>query len=157
MPLGLLVTVPFPDLLTVKRWVVGVLLNVAVTVTVVLLPGLAGSVTVQGAVPVQAPLQPANDESDAGAAFKVTDVAASNLFEHVAPQSMPAGVEVTVPLPAPCLVTVMVTVRASVTVRSTGVPADKVTLGALPEKTFCGGVAPLKAATVMVRFGPTGA
>jgi hypothetical protein len=157
MPLGLLVTVPFPDFVTVKWRVLAVLLNVAVTATVVLLPGLAGSVNVQGNVPEQPPpLHPANDEPDAGAAFKVTDVPASNWFEQVAAQLlMPAGVDVTVPLPAPCFVTVMVTVRASVTVRFTGVPAVKVTLGALPEKIFTFAV--LNAATVIVRLGPTGA
>jgi len=136
-----------------------VLLKVAVTVTVVLLPGLAGSVNMQGTVPKQPPpLQPTNDEPAAAAAFKVTDVPASNWFEQVAAQLLiPAGVDVTVPLPTPPFVTVMVTVRASVTVRFTGVPAVKVTLGTLPEKILSGVVPPLKAATVIVRLGPTGA
>jgi len=42
-----------------------------------------GSVTVQGPVPEQPPLHPANEEPDAGTAFKVTDVPASNRFECV--------------------------------------------------------------------------
>src|SRR5262245_41185767 len=101
MPLGLLVTVPapVPDLLTVN-WCVGMVLNVADTLT---LP-----VTVQGPLPEQAPPQLTNDEPAAAAAFKATEVPASNWFEQVAPQLMPAGVEVTVPLPVPCLVTVMI-------------------------------------------------
>src|SRR5206468_6746829 len=114
-------------------------------------------VTVQGPVPEQAPLQPPNEEPGAGAAFKATEVPASNWVEQVAPQSIPAGVEVTVPLPAPPLVTVTVIVRASVTVRFTGAPGVRVTPGSVPEKIFCGGVAALKAPTVMVRLVPIGA
>src|SRR5262245_14411728 len=102
MPLGLLVTVPFPDLLTVNWCVLAMVLNVADT--------LALPVTVQGPLPEQAPPQLINDEPAAAAAFKATEVPASNWFEQVAPQLMPAGVEVTVPLPVPSLVTVMVIV-----------------------------------------------
>jgi hypothetical protein len=100
MPLGLLVTVPVPvpDLLTVN-WFVGIVLNVADT--------LALPVTVQAPFPEQAPPQLTNDEPAAAAAFNATEVPASNWFEQVAPQLMPAGVEVTVPLPVPCLVTVI--------------------------------------------------
>ena len=105
MPLGLLVTVPVPlpvpDLLTVN-WFVGIALNVADT--------LALPVTVQAPLPEQAPPQLTNDEPAAAAAFKATDVPVSNWFEQVAPQLMPAGVEVTVPFPVPCLVTAMVIV-----------------------------------------------
>src|SRR5262245_27791616 len=101
MPLGLLVTVPVPvpDLLTVN-WFVGMVLNVADT--------LALPVTLQGPLPEQAPPQLTNDEPAAAAAFKATEVPGSNWFEQIAPQLMPAGVEVTVPLPVPCLVTVMI-------------------------------------------------
>ena len=103
MPLGLLVTVPVPlpvpDLLTVN-WFVGMVLNVADT--------LAVPVTVQGPLPEQAPPQLTNDEPAAAAAFKATEVPTSNWFEQVIPQLIPAGVEVTVPLPVPCLVTVMI-------------------------------------------------
>jgi hypothetical protein len=59
-------------------------------------------------LPEQAPPQLTNDEPAAAAAFKATEVPASNWCEQVAPQLMPAGVEVTVPLPVPCLVTVMI-------------------------------------------------
>src|SRR5262249_53675892 len=105
MPLGLLVTVPVPvpDVVTVNWFVLAMVLNVADT--------LALPVTVQGPLPEQAPPQLTNDEPAAAAAFKATeDVPASNWCEQVAPQLMPAGVEVTVPLPVPCLVTVMVIV-----------------------------------------------
>ena len=104
MPLGLLVTVPVPvpDLLA-ANWCVGTVLNIADT--------LALSVTVQAPLPEQAPPQLTNDEPAAAAAFKATEVPALNWFEQVAPQSIPAGVEVTVPLPVPCLVTVMVIVE----------------------------------------------
>jgi hypothetical protein len=64
-------------------------------------------VTVQGPLPEHAPPQLTNDEPAAAAAFKATEVPGSNWFEQIAPQLMPAGVEVTVPLPVPCLVTVM--------------------------------------------------
>jgi len=102
IPLGLLVTVPVPvpDVVTVNWCVAGMVLNVADT--------LAVPVTVQAPLPEQAPPQLTNDEPAAAAAFKATEVPASNWCEQVAPQLMPAGVEVTVPLPVPCLVTVMV-------------------------------------------------
>jgi hypothetical protein len=102
IPLGLLVTVPVPvpDVVTVNWFVLAMVLNVADT--------LALPVTVQGPLPEQAPPQLTNDEPAAAAAFKATEVPASNWCEQVAPQLMPAGVEVTVPLPVPCLVTVMI-------------------------------------------------
>jgi hypothetical protein len=63
-------------------------------------------VTVQLPVPVHAPLQPVNVEPVAGAAVRVTLVPELKLALHVAPQLMPAGDEVTVPLPVPALPTV---------------------------------------------------
>lgn len=55
-------------------------------------------VTVQvGAVPLQAPLQPRKVLAGGGVATSVTVVPALNLAEQVPPQSMPAGVLVTVP------------------------------------------------------------
>jgi hypothetical protein len=63
-------------------------------------------VTLQAPVPVQAPLQPAKVEPVAGAAVRLTAVPLVNEAEQVAPQEMPAGVLVTVPLPVPDLVTV---------------------------------------------------
>src|SRR5437899_10582162 len=67
-------------------------------------------VTVQAPVPVQLPLQPLKVEPAAGAAVKVTMVPMANAAEQVAPQEMPAGVLVTVPLPTPVFVTVSVKV-----------------------------------------------
>jgi hypothetical protein len=102
MPAGLLVTVPAPEppLLTVS---VKVCPNVAVTVVAAL------SVTVQGPAPEQPPpLQPVNAEPAAGAAVRVTAVPLANEAAHVAPQAMPVGALVTVPVPVPDLVTVSV-------------------------------------------------
>jgi hypothetical protein len=69
--------------------------NVAVT-------ALAESmVTVQLPVPVHAPLQPVNVDMPSGIAVSVTIVPVPNNAEHVAPQLMPAGLDVTLPLPVP--------------------------------------------------------
>src|SRR5207244_6385826 len=67
-------------------------------------------VTVQVPVPVQPPpLQPEKVEPAAGTAVKVTEVPLANLAEQpMPPQTMPAGALVTVPLPAPALLTVSV-------------------------------------------------
>ena len=70
---------------------------------------------------------------------------------------MPAGEEVTVPLPLPCFCTVTVKSRTNAISRLTGAPAVKFTSGDVPLKIFTGGESPLKADTVIVRFGPTGA
>jgi hypothetical protein len=62
--------------------------------------------TVQEPVPVQPPpLQPAKTEPEAGTAVSVTVVPPENDREQVVPQLMPLGLLVTVPLPAPFLVT----------------------------------------------------
>src|ERR1044072_6522175 len=58
-------------------------------------------VTTQATRPVQSPLQPTNIESTSGVAVSVTMVLQSKPTEHVAPQSMPAGVEVIEPVPVP--------------------------------------------------------
>jgi len=105
MPAGLLVTVPIPEpvlfTVSVKAW------RAKVAVTVV----AAFRVTVQVPVPEQPPpLQPEKVEPAAGAAVKVTAVPLANAAEHVAPQAMPAGLLVTVPAPAPALLTVSVKV-----------------------------------------------
>jgi hypothetical protein len=85
---------------------------VAVTVVAAL------SVTVQVPVPEQPPpLQPLNVDPAAGAAVKVTPVPLANAAEHVAPQEMPAGLLVTVPLPVPVFETVSVKVDVRVTVK----------------------------------------
>src|SRR2546425_11646210 len=79
-----------------------VMAKVAVTACAALI------VTLQAPVPVQLPLQPVKVEPAAGAAVKVTAVPLVNEAEQVAPQEMPAGALVTVPLPAPALGTVSV-------------------------------------------------
>src|SRR5205807_9093238 len=63
-------------------------------------------VTLQVPVPVQLPLQPVKVAPAAGAGVRVTTVPVVRAVEQVAPQEIPAGVLVTVPLPAPALVTV---------------------------------------------------
>ena len=101
MPAGELVTVPLPapDLVTVRAK--DDCTKAAVTVVA------AFMVTVQEPVPVQPPpLQPEKVEPAAGAAVRVTTVPVVNDAEHVAPHEMPAGLLVTVPLPAPDLDTV---------------------------------------------------
>jgi hypothetical protein len=58
-------------------------------------------------VPVQPdPLQPPNTEPAAGVAVSVTMVPDRKAALHVRPQSIPAGSDVTVPLPAAAGVTV---------------------------------------------------
>lgn len=111
----------------------------------------------QAPVPEQAPLHPANEEPGAAAAFKETIVPSENWLEQVVPQSMPAGVEVTVPLPFPCFCTVTVKSLTSVISRLTGAPAVRFTPGNVPPNIFRGGDAALKADTVIVRLEPTGA
>src|SRR5437773_6450261 len=105
MPAGALVTVPLPApaLLTVS--VKDCRAKVAVTVCA------AFTVTVQVAVPEQPPpLQPAKVEPATGAAVKVTEVPLANAAAQVAPHATPAGALVTLPVPAPALLTVSVKV-----------------------------------------------
>ena len=78
------------------------LLNVAVTALA------AFMVTLQAPVPLQAPLQPAKTEPEAGVAVRFTTVPLVKLAEQVAPQEIPAGELVTVPVPVPVSVTVRV-------------------------------------------------
>jgi len=68
----------------------------------------AFTVTLQVPVPVQLPLQPLKDEPAAGVAVSVTPVPLANAAEHVTPQLMPAGELVTVPVPAPAVLTLSV-------------------------------------------------
>src|SRR5207244_96694 len=105
MPAGTLVTVPAPApvLLTVSVKVCTA--KVAVTVVAAL------NVTVQVPVPEQPPpLQPVKVEPATGAAVRVTGVPVANAAEHVTPQEMAVGALVTVPVPAPVLLTVSVKV-----------------------------------------------
>lgn len=76
-----------------------VALKVAVTVLA------AFMATVHAPVPVHAPPHPAKTDPAAGVAVRVTELLAAKLAEHVPPQSMPVGEDVTVPLPVPSLVT----------------------------------------------------
>src|SRR5437773_3784240 len=100
MPAGLLVTVPAP---APALETVSTRAGVKVTVTVV----AAEIVTTHDPVPEQPPpLQPPKVEPAAGAAVSVTAVPLAKLAAQVAPQSMPAGELVTVPLPVPAGVTV---------------------------------------------------
>src|SRR5437867_12462468 len=96
MPVGELVTVPLPVpalvTVSVKVW------SVKVAVTVV----AAETVITHDPVPVHPPpLQPLKVEPAAGVAVTVTAVPLGKLAEHVAPQVIPAGALVTVPLPRP--------------------------------------------------------
>src|SRR5207249_2160633 len=120
IPTGALVTVPLPAPLGLTVSVkVGV--KVAVTVVAVL------SVTVHVPVPEQPPpLQPVKVEPAAGGAVSVTTVPLANEAEHVAPQAIPAGALVTVPLPAPLGLTV--SVKSGTKVAVTVVSAPSVTV-----------------------------
>jgi len=103
MPAGTLVTAPLPppDLVTVRAK--DDCMKVAVTEVAAFI------VTLQVPVPVQPPpLQPVKVEPAPGAAVSVTTVPGVKEAEHVAPQEIPAGLLVTVPLPAPALETVSV-------------------------------------------------
>src|SRR5207244_8262727 len=65
------------------------------------------TVTVQRAVPEQPPpLQPVKTLPAAGVALSVTTAPAPKVLEHMLPQSIPAGADATVPVPAPVRATV---------------------------------------------------
>src|SRR5205809_6063380 len=114
MPAGALVTVPLPVPAGVTVRVKLCRVKVAVTVVA------AERVTVQAPVPEHPPpLQPVKVEPAAGAAVSVTAVPLVKLAEQVAPQVIPAGALVTVPLPVPAVLTVRVkvcSVKVAVTV-----------------------------------------
>ena len=69
-------------------------------------PAAAFMVTVQAPVPLHAPLQLVKVEPLAGVGVSVTRVAWLKLALQVAPQLIPAGALVTVPVPLPLLVVV---------------------------------------------------
>src|SRR5215831_3319694 len=101
IPAGALVTVPDPVPALLSVSVKGCSVKVAVTDCAALM------VVVQVPVPVHPPpLQPENVEPAAGVAVKVTAVPLANGAEQVVPQEMPVGMLVTVPEPAPALLTV---------------------------------------------------
>ncbi len=121
IPAGALVTVPLPVpaavTVSVKVW------SVKVAVTVV----AAETVTTHDPVPVQPPpLQPLKIEPAAGVAVSVTAVPLVKLTEQVAPQVMPDGLLVTVPVPVPALERVSAKV-GRVKVAVTVVAAETVT------------------------------
>jgi len=104
MPAGEEVTVPLSDPLFVtvkaKVWRVKEALTVFA----------AFRVTVQEVPEVLVhPVQPVKIELAAGVAVRVTELLILNGAEQVAPQSIPAGEEVTVPVPVPDFVTDKVT------------------------------------------------
>jgi len=85
------------------------------------------SVTVQPAIPEQPPpLQPTNSEPPFGDAVRATTVPLTKLAEQIAPQLMPPGLLVTVPVPAPAGETVSTKIGC-VKVAVTAVAAVSVT------------------------------
>jgi hypothetical protein len=65
----------------------------------------ASIVTEQAPAPEQAPLQPTKKKRGSGVGVRATTVAPGNVNEQVAPQSIPAGALVTLPVPLPDFVT----------------------------------------------------
>src|SRR5262245_56326585 len=63
--------------------------------------------TVQVGMPAQPLFHPVKVEPAAGVAVKVTSAPLANEAEHAAPQLIPAGALVTVPMPVPACVTVV--------------------------------------------------
>lgn len=110
-------------------------------------------------VPVQAPLQPANTEPAAGAAVSVTDAPLLNAKLHSVPQLIPAGDEVTLPVPLPARVTVAVNVvvpdvlNVAVTARATVIETVHV-LVPVQAPLQPANVEPLAAAAVSVTDAP---
>src|SRR5512139_3914011 len=72
----------------------------------------ASIVSVHGPVPVHAPLQRVSMAPVLAVAVKVTTVPTANVSLQPAPQSMPAGLLVTLPLPLPIVATVNVWARS---------------------------------------------
>jgi hypothetical protein len=62
-------------------------------------------VTAHVPVPLQAPDHPVKVDEAFGVAVRITDVPAANVPEQVVPQDIPAGAEVTAPLPVPAATT----------------------------------------------------
>ena len=86
-------------------------------------------VTLQVPIPEHPlPLQPANLEFADGEAAKVTTVLLPKDAKQVEPQVMPAGLLVTVPLPAPVLLTVRLYIAPNVKLAETEVAAVTVTV-----------------------------
>lgn len=102
MPAGADVTTPppAPAVPTVSAYVGMTTLKLAVTF-------LAASIDTVHVVdvPLHAPAQPPNVLLAPGVAASVTRVPVVNGAEHVEPQLMPAGLDVTAPVPLPVVVT----------------------------------------------------
>ena len=65
----------------------------------------AGIIELLANVPEQLPDHPENVEPKSGAAVSVTDELRAKLAAHAAPQFIPAGIDVTLPVPVPGLAT----------------------------------------------------
>jgi hypothetical protein len=126
-----------------------------VKTAVVLRSSVIASVQV-AAVPLQAPVQPVKVEPAAVAAVSVTDVPLATLNEQVAPQVMPAGVLVTVPLPVPEAATVSsaLTVKTAVALRSSVIASVQVAAVPLQAPVQPVNVEPAAAAAVSVTVAP---
>jgi hypothetical protein len=94
-------------------------------------------VTVRVVVPVPSPLHPSKVEPASGVAVSVTVDPLLKLAEHVAPQLIPAGLLVTVPLPAPVFVTESGNVATLTVVFFVKVGAVTVALRAAFPTTVC--------------------
>lgn len=70
--------------------------------------------TVHESAPAQAPLQPAKVEPASGIAVSVTAAPPVKLALHAVPQLMPAGLDATIPVPAPFFVTLSIYVLGRV-------------------------------------------
>jgi hypothetical protein len=92
------VPAPVPPLVTVSDWLATPKLAVTARSPPI--------VTTHAPVPEHAPLQPAKAEPAAGVAVSVTVPPLAKVPTQVAPQLMPAGLEVTLPDPAPDFETV---------------------------------------------------
>jgi hypothetical protein len=102
-------------------------LKVAVTVV------LAVRVKVQVVVAlVHPPLNPAETEPGAAVAVRVTDVPEAKEPEQVAPQLIPAGEEVTVPVPVPDFVRVSVGLPEPVLMLLTVIGMDELAVVSFP-------------------------
>ena len=69
--------------------------------------------TMQDSAPVQAPFQLAKLDPASGIAVSVTTAPLVKLALHAAPQLIPPGLEATIPVPAPSLVTLSMNVLGS--------------------------------------------
>jgi hypothetical protein len=143
MPRGLLVTVPLPVPFFVTDRIDFVWAGCGLKVAVqVLVTSMVGTPLLQ---PV--PLHPPNVEPTAGVALNVTRVPLPNDAEQVPPQLMPAGLLVTVPFPAPLLVTVFT--KRTVSVNCCAGGGGVVPIGVVPQTSGADGELPalLKAFT----------